>query len=67
MKIMPRDALGTIAVTNQDLSPDQYGGWVFGQACPEAKAGVFSFARYDPAFEGIEDPNREFNWFMRST
>jgi archaemetzincin len=46
----PRDAYALIAVTMEDLYPDEQWNFVFGQAMLQGGAGVFSFARYDPAF-----------------
>ncbi|WP_395753485.1 archaemetzincin [Prosthecobacter sp.] len=48
----PRDAYALIAVTMEDLYPDEEWNFVFGQAMLQGGAGVFSFARYDPAFYG---------------
>lgn len=50
---LPVDAFCLLAVTMQDLYPDPLWNFVFGQACPEERVAVFSFARYDPAFYGI--------------
>lgn len=41
-----------LAVTMQDLYPDPRWNFVFGQASLRDRVGVFSFARYDPAFYG---------------
>jgi archaemetzincin len=35
-----------------DLYPDPGWNFVFGEALPSSEVGVFSFARYDPAFYG---------------
>lgn len=48
----PQDAYALIAVTMEDLYPDEKWSFVFGQAMLRGGAGVFSFARYDPAFYG---------------
>jgi archaemetzincin len=48
----PDVAYAIIAVTMEDLYPDESWNFVFGQALLEGGAGVFSFARYDPAFYG---------------
>lgn len=50
--IKPRDAYSIVAVTMEDLYPDEAWNFVFGQATLHGGAGVFSFARYDPAFYG---------------
>ena len=57
----PRDAYAIIAVTMEDLYPDEKWNFVFGQATLHGGAGVFSFARYDPAFygEAWNDQTRE--------
>ena len=48
----PRDAFCILAITMEDLYPDPSWNFVFGQASPQNGVGVFSFARYDPAFYG---------------
>ena len=48
----PDVAYAVIAVTMEDLYPDESWNFVFGQAMLQGGAGVFSFARYDPAFYG---------------
>jgi archaemetzincin len=47
-----RDAYSIIAVTMEDLYPDEAWNFVYGEATLHGGAGVFSFARYDPAFYG---------------
>ena len=42
------------AITMEDLYPDPSWNFVFGQASLRDRVGVFSFARYDPAFYGEE-------------
>lgn len=49
---LPADALCALAITMEDLYPDPSWNFVFGQASPEKRVGVFSFARYDPVFYG---------------
>lgn len=49
---LPGDAFCLLAVTMEDLYPDPSWNFVFGQASIEKRVGVFSFARYDPAFYG---------------
>jgi archaemetzincin len=46
----PFDAYCILAVTMEDLYPDPSWNFVFGQALIGQRVGVFSFARYDPAF-----------------
>lgn len=48
----PAVAYAVIAVTMEDLYPDESWNFVFGQAMLQGGAGVFSFARYDPTFYG---------------
>jgi archaemetzincin len=43
---MPADAYARIAVTMTDLYPDPTWNFVFGQASPSERVGVYSFARY---------------------
>lgn len=47
-----RDAFSLSAFTSVDLFPDDSWNYVFGQASLSERVGVFSFARYDPAFFG---------------
>ncbi|CAN5768089.1 hypothetical protein BH11VER1_BH11VER1_39710 [soil metagenome] len=49
----PIDTYALIAVTMEDLYPDEKWNFVFGQALLQGGVGVFSFARYDPAFFGL--------------
>ena len=51
-KILPSDAFCILAITMEDLYPDPAWNFVFGQASLDERVGVFSFARYDPAFYG---------------
>ena len=44
------DAFCLLAITMEDLYPDPSWNFVFGQASLRDRVGVFSFARYDPAF-----------------
>jgi archaemetzincin len=48
----PRDAYAVIAVTMEDLYPGDGWNFVFGEANLHGGSGVFSFARYNPAFFG---------------
>lgn len=48
----PKDAYAIVAVTMEDLYPEEAWNFVFGQATLHGGTGVFSFARYDPAFYG---------------
>lgn len=49
---LPGDGFSIIAITMTDLFPDESWNFVFGQASLSERTGVFSFARYDPAFFG---------------
>lgn len=49
---VPDDVYCMIAVTMADLYPDPDWNFVFGEARLFQRVGVYSFARYDPAFYG---------------
>jgi archaemetzincin len=49
---LPADALCLLAITMEDLYPEPSWNFVFGQASLRDRVGVYSFARYDPAFYG---------------
>lgn len=49
---LPDDAYSLIAVTMEDLYPAESWNFVFGYASLGERVGVYSFARYDPAFYG---------------
>ena len=51
-KNVPTDAFCVLAITMEDLYPDASWNFVFGQASLRERVGVYSFARYDPAFYG---------------
>lgn len=51
-KNLPRDAFCLLAITMEDLYPHPSWNFVFGQASLRDRVGIFSFARYDPAFYG---------------
>jgi len=53
---LPPDAFCLLGVTMEDLYPDPSWNFVFGQAWPERRVGVYSFARYDPAFSHKDRP-----------
>ncbi len=54
MRRLPADAFCLLAITMEDLYPHPSWNFVFGQASLRERVGVFSFARYDPAFYGEE-------------
>jgi archaemetzincin len=49
---IPPEAYCLIGVTEHDLYPGPAWNFVFGQARLHDRVGVYSFARYDPAFHG---------------
>ncbi|MBI5525483.1 MAG: hypothetical protein HY897_04045 [Deltaproteobacteria bacterium] len=49
---IPKDAYCVLGITMIDLYPEPSWNFVFGQAMLTGRVGVFSFARYDPAFYG---------------
>ena len=49
---VPSDGFCVLAITMDDLYPEPSWNFVFGQASLRERAGVYSFARYDPAFYG---------------
>ena len=49
---LPKDAFALLGITMTDLYPDPNWNFVFGQASPRERVGVYSFARYDPRFYG---------------
>jgi archaemetzincin len=51
---LPPDAFCMLGITMEDLYPDASWNFVFGQASLRERVGVYSFARYDPAFYGEE-------------
>lgn len=49
---LPEDAFCLLGITMEDLYPDPSWNFVFGEASFRERVGVYSFARYDPAFYG---------------
>jgi archaemetzincin len=49
---IPANAFCILAITMEDLYPEPSWNFVFGQASVRERVGVYSFARYDPAFYG---------------
>lgn len=49
---LPGDAFALVGITMIDLYPDPRWNFVFGQASPHERVGVYSFARYSPEFYG---------------
>ena len=62
----PTDSYAMIGLTNEDLYPSASWNFCFGWATYNVGVGAFSFCRYDPEFDGIDDPNRDTNLLMRS-
>ena len=53
---VPADAYAMLGVTMEDIYPGPDWNFVFGQATLRDRAGIYSFARYDPAFYGSPRP-----------
>ncbi|MCL5282445.1 MAG: archaemetzincin [Planctomycetes bacterium] len=51
-KRITEDAFCLLGITMEDLYPEPSWNFVFGQASLRERVGVYSFARYDPAFYG---------------
>lgn len=65
-KRVPEDAYCLLALTMVDLYPEPSWNFVFGQASLRNRVGVYSFARYEPALEGLSTPeNRERLFLLR--
>jgi len=58
-KRIPQDAFCLLGITMEDLYPEPSWNFVFGQASLRERVGVYSFARYDPAFYG-EPRDRDY-------
>ncbi|HEX2860371.1 MAG TPA: archaemetzincin [Lacunisphaera sp.] len=56
---LPADAYCLLGVTMQDLYPQRSWNYVFGQASLGERVGIYSLARYDPAFWG-DDRGRRY-------
>jgi len=54
---LPADAYCLLGVTMDDLYPSPLWNYVFGQASLKSRVGIYSFARYDPAFFGDKRSN----------
>ena len=55
-----------VGLTNEDIHAGPNSDFCYGWAKYTDKVGAFSFHRYNPAFDGIKDPNRTKNLLMRS-
>jgi archaemetzincin len=60
---LPEDAFCLAAFTLEDLYPDPSWNFVFGQASLQVRVGVYSFARYDPAFYG-KPRGPDYRWLL---
>lgn len=61
----PQDSYSMLCLTMKDLYPGPKWSFCFGWASFTEGVGAFSFCRYDPEWDGIEDPDREKNLLMR--
>ena len=65
-----QDTFCILAITNQDLYPDEWSNFCRGLAEPESATAVFSFARHQVGFcgeESLESPEEENQvWMERS-
>jgi archaemetzincin len=53
--LLPKDGLCLLAVTMEDLYPEESWNYVFGQASLKARVGVYSLVRFFPAFWGEKE------------
>jgi archaemetzincin len=66
-KRVPEDAFCLLGITMEDLYPEPSWNFVFGQASLRERVGVYSFARYDPAFYGAaRGPDHDKTLLRRS-
>ena len=63
---LPRDAYCLLGITLRDLYPGPAWNYVFGEASIKDRVGVYSFARYDPRFFGVDSADRAHLIFRRS-
>jgi archaemetzincin len=54
---LPQNGFCIVGITMRDLYPAPSWNFVFGEASLDDRVGVFSFARYDPQFYGIQAPD----------
>lgn len=67
-KELPADAYCLIGLTATDLYPEDSWNFVFGMATLRERVGVYSTARYQPAFHGEPDRGAESaQWVLRRT
>jgi archaemetzincin len=66
-KRIPDDAFCLLGITMEDLYPAPSWNFVFGEASLRERVGVYSFARYDPAFYGAaRGPDHDKTLLRRS-
>jgi len=63
---LPRNAYCLLGITLRDLYPEPSWNFVFGQALLADRVGVYSFARYDPRFNGEDTADRNRIMLRRS-
>ena len=61
----PRDSYALQLITMQDLYPGPRWNFCFGWASYTEGVAGFSFCRYDPAYDGIEEGDSDKNLLMR--
>jgi archaemetzincin len=64
-KRIAEDAFCLLGITMEDLYPEPSWNFVFGQASLRERVGVYSFARYDPAFYGAPRGGDYANTLLR--
>ena len=65
-KYRPSDNYAMLLCTMKDLYPQPSWAFCFGWATYDGGVGCVSFARYDPAWDGIEDPDSEKTLLMHA-
>ena len=63
-KFVPNDAHCVLSILLDDLYPKPDWNFVFGLANIQQRVGVFSFARFDPAFWGKNRPDNYENYLL---
>ena len=63
-KFVPNDAHCVLSILLDDLYPKPDWNFVFGLANIQQRVGVFSFARFDPAFWGENRPDNYENYLL---
>jgi archaemetzincin len=65
-RTLSANAFCTVAITMRDLYPSPSWNFVFGEASLSERVGIFSFARYDPEFYGIQTADHRAVMLRRS-